>query len=211
MWKGHVKLNIENSFFTVDLNEWEKLYWGLILYVDHQSLIAIISHSRPCRDKWRPVLDSTIFSLSKNVYLKIIWPTLKNKPQFIWVTSVKHPGGIPAIKISNSAVVLGSAGWIWPRFKMRSDTILSTNVEMCLLDIFHSYLVSFTCYVLDFGPDMHEHLLQKKLFVYMRKICPAVKYLPIGRKVTKLHNYKANKYMGKHMIKGYFKGICSVV
>ena len=50
---------------------------------NHQSLIAIISLSRPRRDKWRPVLDSTIFSLSRNVHLNIIWPTLKNKPQFL--------------------------------------------------------------------------------------------------------------------------------
>ena len=50
----------------------------LMKYVDHQSLIAIIWTSRPRRDKWRPVLNSTIFSLSRNVHLNIIWPTLKN-------------------------------------------------------------------------------------------------------------------------------------
>ena len=43
----------------------------MVLYVDHQSLIAIISTSRPCRDKCIPVLDFTIFSLSRNVYLNI--------------------------------------------------------------------------------------------------------------------------------------------
>ena len=40
----------------------------LMKYVDHQSLIAIIWTSRPRRDKWRPVLDSTIFALSRK------WP-----------------------------------------------------------------------------------------------------------------------------------------
>ena len=52
-------------------------------YVDHQSLIAIISTSRPGRNKWRPVLESTIVSLSKNVHVNIFLPTLKNKRQFI--------------------------------------------------------------------------------------------------------------------------------
>ena len=50
---------------------------GLWLYADHQSLIAII-----WRDKWRPVLDSTILSLSRDVHMNIFWPTLKNNLHF---------------------------------------------------------------------------------------------------------------------------------
>ena len=65
-------------------NPWQEIYFCLrrfrsckficcsLKYVDYQSLITIISTSRPCRDKWRSVLDSTIFFLSRNVHINTI-------------------------------------------------------------------------------------------------------------------------------------------
>ena len=49
----------KRSIFALDRFRASSLF---MKYVDHQSLIAIILTSRPGRDKWRPVLDSTTFS-----------------------------------------------------------------------------------------------------------------------------------------------------